>query len=148
MALKKDDWYDKKLDKSQIDILEGMGADILTEMSDRFPKHKNEVNAFTMETALCSFKKIFRKHHGRYLGYYLDRQAEEITKVSKDGWNGIEWNVLWQARSESLDKRLTSKGGIIKDKFDTFVDTGSLDRMEWMFTDIQKSPSPLDNFMI
>ena len=148
MALGKDDWYDKKLDKKQIYTLEGNGSDILIEMKERFPEYQSEINPFTMETVLCSFKKIFRKHHGRYLGYYLDRQAEEITRVSKDGWDGIEWNVLWQARAETLDRRLTSKGGIVKEKYDTFVDTGHLDRMEWMFTDIQKTPSPLENFMI
>jgi hypothetical protein len=66
---------------------------------------------------LCSFKKIFRAHHGRYLGYYLDRQAEEIIKAEGDGWYGIDWDVLWQAREETIDIRLDDKYGIDKEKF-------------------------------
>ena len=59
-----------------------------------------------METCLCSFKKLFRTSKGRYLGYYLDRQAEEILQAERDGWDGIDWQPLWDARTETLERRL------------------------------------------
>ena len=43
------------------------------------------------------------------MGYYLDRQSEEIMKAEADGWNGIEWEVLWQARAEMLDEQLAPR---------------------------------------
>jgi hypothetical protein len=59
-----------------------------------------------METCLCSFKKLFRVKHGRYLGYYLDRQAEEISQCERDGWFGIDWQPMWDARKETLNNKL------------------------------------------
>ena len=65
---------------------------------------------YDMETCLCSFKKLFRTSRGRYLGYYLDRQAEEIAQCDKDGWFGIDWEPLWDSRKETLNhKLLTNK---------------------------------------
>ncbi len=79
---------------------------------------------------------LFREHHGRYLGYYLDRQSEEIQQAEKDGWNGIEWNVLWQSRDETLDSRLAIRNATInKEKFTSYVRSGRIDRLEWMFSD-------------
>jgi hypothetical protein len=62
----------------------------------------------------------------------LDRQAEEITQVSRDNWHGIEWEVLWQAREEILDERLLDKSGIKKIWFDLYLDNGYINRMEWL----------------
>ena len=46
-------------------------------------------------------------------------------KVEQDGWSGIEWEVLWQARDETLDLTLSNKTGINKSKFDSFLKTGT-----------------------
>ena len=100
-----------------------------------------------METCLCSFKKIFREKHGRYLGYYLDRQAEEIMQCEKDGWYGIDWDVLWQARNETIDLRLDHKKGIDKEKFTFFLNTGKIDNLEWMFEDEEMPLIGLENFI-
>ena len=91
-------------------------------------KYKLNSNAYTMETALCSFKKIFRKKQGRYLGYYLDRQAQEISQVQEDGWYGIEWGVFWQARTEILHPTLYSNIQIKPQLYSQFLDTGSFNR--------------------
>ena len=99
LALGQDGKYDSKLTRGEYQDLERNANDILIEMKIRFPLLREEIDFFTMETCLCSFKKIFREHHGRYLGYYLDRQSEEIQQAEKDGWHGIDWNVLWQARN-------------------------------------------------
>jgi hypothetical protein len=90
-----------------------------------------------METCLCSFKKIFREKHGRYLSYYLDRQAEEVLKAEGDEWNGIDWEVLWNSRTETIDNRLDHKNGVDKEQFTKFIRSGKLERLEWMFDDEQ-----------
>jgi hypothetical protein len=99
-----------------------------------------------METCLCSFKKIFREHHGRYLGYYLDRQAEEIKMAQGDNWFGIDWDVLWQARNETIDLRLDTDRGIDKEKYPNFVRSGKMENLEWMFDDEEPQLIGLEMF--
>lgn len=142
----KDDDYDKKLTRIEYSNLESFGDGIRVEMLDRFPELANQINFFTMETCLCSFKKIFRERHGRYLGYYLDRQAEEIQKCEQDGWHGIDWDVLWQSREETIDLRLDHKQGIDKEKFPNFLRSGKLENLEWMFDDEEQQMIGLEMF--
>jgi hypothetical protein len=146
LATGRDDWYDRKLEHQEYEQLEGEAREIVQEVRGRYPHLAKDADFFTMETCLCSYKKIFRKHHGRYLGYYLDRAADEIKKVEDDGWYGIDWDVLWQARNETLDLRLATKQGIMKEKFDYFINTGSMDRLEWMYDDVQPEPMGLEAF--
>lgn len=145
-ALGRDDEVNKKLTKEQYVDLEKAAMDILLETKDRIPKLANKVDYFNMETCLCSYKKIFRESRSRYLGYYLDRQSEEIQKAASDGWYGIEWDVLWQSRTESLDKRLDERNNSRNEKFylNSFHKEGMLSRMEWMFDD--KKPATLEGF--
>ena len=102
MALGKDDWCNKKLDVEQLAYLDAQSYLILQEVKQEFPN----TDYFDMETCLCSFKKLFREKRGRYLGYYLDRQAEEIKQCEIDGWVGIDWQPMWDARNETLNKKL------------------------------------------
>ncbi len=71
-------------------------------------------------------KKLFRKSRGRYLGYYLDRQAEEIKKVEADHWSGIDWQPLWDARQETL-RKVYLTNNVSKDKMSLFLDNGVID---------------------
>jgi hypothetical protein len=137
---------DRKLSAGDYARLESQAKEILEETKSRFPEIAHVVDFFTMETCLCSFKKIFREHHGRYLGYYLDRQAEEILQVEKDGWYGIDWDVLWQARNETIDLRLDDKRGIDKERFSSFLRTGKLENLEWMFDDEEPLLEGLEMF--
>jgi RNAse (barnase) inhibitor barstar len=146
LAIGKDDDYDRKLNRVEYAYLENVSWGIIIEMRERFPELANQIDYFTMETCLCSFKKIFREHHGRYLGYYLDRQAEEIIKAENDGWYGIDWDVLWDARNETIDLRLDHKRGIDKERFSSFVNTGKLENLEWMFDDEEPVLIGLENF--
>ena len=146
LAAGKDDDYDRKLTAGEYRDLEAFGDSLRVEMIDRFPDLKDQIDFFTMETCLCSFKKIFREKHGRYLGYYLDRQAEEIIKCEGDEWYGIDWNVLWQARNESIDLRLDTKRGIDKEKFSMFLRSGKLENLEWLFDDEQPVQVGLEMF--
>lgn len=145
-AIGKDNDYDRKLSGPEYARLEVEAKSILEETQSRFPQLVEQIDFFTMETCLCSFKKIFREHHGRYLGYYLDRQAEEITKAESDGWYGIDWDVLWQSREETIDLRLDHKRGIDKEKFSTFMRTGQMEKLEWMFNDEQPLSMGLEAF--
>lgn len=127
-AIGKDDWVDKKLDKEQIAYLESEAKEILQEVKLRYPHVAEKADFFAMETCLCSFKKLFRKSRGRYLGFYLDRQAEEIKKVEQDGWDGIDWKPLWQAREETVEKQwLTNE--IKKYKMEWYLDTGDFEQV-------------------
>lgn len=144
LALGRDSDYDKKL--NDYDVLEREATSILAEVRERYPHLAAEADYFTMETCLCSFKKIFRAHHGRYLGYYLDRQADEIKKVEEDGWHGIEWDVLWQSRNETIDSRLDHRRGVNKEYFTHFIQTGDIMNLEWMYNDIQKTQVGLEAF--
>lgn len=128
LALGKEDWVDNKLTAKEYGSLEGEAKEILESIDHP------DANYFTMETCLCSFKKIFREKNGRYLGYYLDRQSEEIQKVEQDGWSGIAWYVLWQARDEILDKRLSIKNAKIqKERFPQFINSGRIERLDWLY---------------
>ena len=60
------------------------------------------IDNFELETLACAFKKIFRNKDSRYVGYYLDRQAEDIINTSKH-WDGVSWDLLWEGREESLN---------------------------------------------
>ena len=146
-AIGRDNDIDRKLTGREYAQLEAISDGIIDEMKSRFPELKDQIDFFTMETCLCSFKKIFRAHHGRYLGYYLDRQAEEIQQCEKDGWYGIDWDVLWQSREETIDLRLDSRKGIDKERFSSFMNTGKLENLDWMFNDERPLLIGLENFV-
>jgi hypothetical protein len=137
---------DRKLSRGDYARLESQAREILEETKTRFPELAHIVDFFTMETCLCSFKKIFREHHGRYLGYYLDRQAEEIKMAEGDGWYGIDWDVLWQSRNETIDLRLDDKRGIDKERYSSFLRTGKIENLEWMFDDEEPILEGLEAF--
>lgn len=148
LAIGKDDDYDRKLTGAEYATLESISNGIIDEMVERFPELKSQINFFTMETCLCSFKKIFREKHGRYLGYYIDRQSDEIKKVSDDGWYGIDWDVLWQSREETLDIRLaTTRNPIDKEAMKYFINTGRIAKFEWMFDEQAPEPIGLERFI-
>jgi hypothetical protein len=122
MALGHDDWYDQKLSQKQIEYLEAEAYNIIQEVKKNFPN----TDYYDMETCLCSYKKIFRKKHGRYIGYYLDRQAEEIAQCEKDEWFGIDWQPMWDARVETLERKLLTNK-IDNSKMALYLDNGILD---------------------
>lgn len=125
-AVGKDEWVDVRLDASQIEWLENRAKHLIEQTKQRFPNSAHKADFFAMETCLCSFKKLFRKREGRYLGYYLDRQAEEIKKVEQDEWVGIDWTPMWQGREEILRKEYLTNS-ISKSKMEIFLDTGKID---------------------
>ena len=132
LALGMDEHVDGKLSATQYRWLEGAARSILDEARAKYPQYAHEMDMFAIETCLCSYKKLFRHNNGRYLGYYLDRQAVEIMQCERDGWHGIDWDVMWQARSERLDARLVDSKSIRTDYYNVFLDTGVLLRSDWI----------------
>ena len=63
-------------------------------------KDSLSADSFDLETVLCAFKKLFRTRDSRYIGYYLDRQAQDINKIRDNDWTGVPWYLLDQARAE------------------------------------------------
>lgn len=81
-------------------------------------KKDMKLDNFQLETLACAFKKIWRKHDSRYVGYYNDRIAEDIRKTASYGWNGIDWKLLWDAREACVPKKyLHDNMGINHDIF-------------------------------
>jgi hypothetical protein len=127
-AVGRDEWVDADLSAQQIQQLESEATELLEEVKLQLhPSIRYKADRFAMETCLCSFKKLFRVKRGRYLGYYLDRQAEEISTVERDGWDGIYWKPLWDARKERIDNQLLG-GTIDENRMAQFLETGTIDR--------------------
>ena len=73
---------------------------VMQEIRDAHPSVT--VDAFNVETVMCAFKKLFRQKDSRYIGYYLDRQRLDIDNTASKHWVGVEWKLLYDARTELL----------------------------------------------
>lgn len=131
-AVDRESECDKKMTAAEYSSLETLAADIKAEAKRKYPKQSHMFDFYTMETCLCSFKKLFRHRESRYLGYYLDRQAEEIKVAEGDKWDGIDWNVLWQARQEIIDERLLLRNKINKELYGEYIDYGTINKLDWI----------------
>lgn len=127
LALGKDEWVNEKLSSGEYLSLEKEAEELLTEAKLRWPNLDNHFDFFSMETALCAYKKLHRVKQGRYIGYYLDRQSEEVTKAESDGWEGIDWDVIWQAREEVIGSILAPRHAKVdKEKMKLFLEKGTI----------------------
>ncbi len=83
------------LKKSEQSYLQQRFEELVSEMEAADVRN----NVWNIETTLCAYKKY---HLGkRHVGYYLDRQHDEIYKMKEAVTAGVDWNVLWQYRSET-----------------------------------------------
>ena len=122
----RDEWVGQRLTAEEYDWLEGYGKSLLEEVKSDYSEVAHLADNFSMETCLCSYKKLFRVKRGRYMGYYLDRQSEEIMKAEQDGWYGIDWEVLWQGRHEVIGDNLAPREAKEdKEKMTLFHDSGT-----------------------
>jgi len=132
-SLGKDEWVgDKEVRKSpdKISALDAQALLVIDRVREIDPDLRPDM--FGLETTLCAFKKTFRRSRGRYLGYYLDRQFEDIKKVQEDDWPGIEWQLLWDGRNEILDKRTIRTTGVVKSDMEHFLDTGEIKYFDYL----------------
>jgi hypothetical protein len=116
-----------KFSKEDKEFLELEASELMETLKER----GSTVDAFNIETVACAFKKIFRENDSRYVGYYLDRQAEDIIKLEKENWNGVDWSLLWDARWELLNHNLLNEH-IRKDRFKERPDQKKLANMNTM----------------
>lgn len=72
-------------------------------------KKSMKLDNFQLETLACAFKKIWRTNDSRYVGYYNDRIADDIRKTASNGWNGVDWQLLWDARHECVPEKYLHK---------------------------------------
>jgi hypothetical protein len=126
-ALGKDNWVNEKLSAAEYKWLEDAGKELLFEARRRWPTLSQHFDNFSMETALCAYKKLWRVRRGRYVGYYLDRQSEEVMKAESDNWFGIDWEVIWQAREEIVGLTLAPRNAREdKNKMELFLNEGTI----------------------
>lgn len=74
------------------------------------------IDNFELETLACAYKKIWRTHESRYVGYYNDRIADDIKSV-ETYWSGVDWKLLWDARIHCVPKKYIHNSGVDKSKF-------------------------------
>lgn len=114
-----------KFSKDELQELECLAAPIVNRVRNLpLPELPVAPDYFSMETSLCAFKKLFRRSQGRYLGYYLDRFAEDITKTSLCDWPGINWQLFWDARDEILLPELNCRN-VNQQYYNLFLDNGT-----------------------
>lgn len=58
------------------------------------------IDNFQLETLACAYKKVWRTHDSRYVGYYTDRLTEDLRKLEAEPrWSGVDWSLMWDARA-------------------------------------------------
>lgn len=99
-AIGRDEWlcghdYGRKdVPSEAYEILTQNLGMIVSELQNRRPDGTTDI--WSAETSLCAYKKI---HRGtRYLGYYIDRQHDEIAKMQANVPEGVDWTPLWDFR--------------------------------------------------
>lgn len=92
-ALDLDGLIDAPLTRTQAEGLEESFKLLLGRINAKTP-----ATAWSLETALCAYKKHCRGK--RWVGYYLDRQYTEISRLEASVSKGVCWDVLWQYRRE------------------------------------------------
>ena len=104
--------------------LELVQAAVLLTTGENLPV---QPDLFSLETSLCAWSKMPRgAPKGRYLGYYLDRMADDIRSTAKHQWSGIHWGALWEARVEVLFPGLREhERTVVKSEMDVFPTTGA-----------------------
>lgn len=80
--------------------------DTLTGLLFRLKKEIREsgcehTSLFAIETTLCAYYKYI--HGKRYIGYYLNRQREEIDKMKANVPTGVNWRVMDEFRNETYN---------------------------------------------
>lgn len=85
--------------RAEVDALNLHLLRLQSELRAEAPQHRHTM--WQLETTLCAFKKY--KKGQRYVGYYVERQRQEIEKMQALVREGVAWAVLWQYRSETFD---------------------------------------------
>jgi hypothetical protein len=92
-----------------------------------------DVNFFTLESALCTYKSCYRPNR-RYPGVYADMMHDRIRRAEAK-WRGTDFGVFWLMRSRSLPpylllERNPRDGGVCPVKQNLFRETGQYPMMD------------------
>lgn len=89
----------RKLSKAELSFIQKefdrLSAKMILESSSN--------NIWNIETTLCAYKKY--KLGKRFIGFYIDRQAEEIETMQSNVKDGVDWSVLWDYRKETFNHK-------------------------------------------
>ncbi len=111
MAMGKDHLIGEKLNDLAYMTLEKNFLKVNSLISKENKNPKIKVTPWSVETSLCAFKK--HKLGKRWVGYYLDRMAEEIKKLEVRIPDGVCWKPIWEMRKETYNpKHLTELTGV------------------------------------
>jgi hypothetical protein len=117
-----------------VEWVEEEAKSLLKEAQERFKGRDfiNDVNNFTFESALCTFKGHFRENR-RYPNVYNDLLYNRIKKAESFGWedHSLDFNIFWQARKDCLPQYLRIEDnpkdkGLCKEKQNHFRLTGQM----------------------
>ncbi len=104
--------YDKRIPKPTMKFLQREFDGLVAKLREMNPAN----NVWNIETTLCAYKKY--KLGKRYIGFYLDRQKDEIGRMQNMVREGVDWSVLWEYRKETYDpiflKELTCSSPVTK----------------------------------
>ena len=119
------------------EVIKGLNKEaesIIEEVNNRFSDIR--LDYFLFETILCSYKKLFRRKNGRYLGYYLSRLNEDVSKAEKY-WKGVDFNIVrdWMKETYPDCDYVTDKKPDNL-RMQKFLDTGTLPELN-MYLDLQ-----------
>jgi len=62
---------------------------------------------WSLKTTLCAYEKY--RFGKRWVGFYLDAQAEELKTMQEAVSEGVNWTVLWNYRKETYRKKMLSE---------------------------------------
>lgn len=120
---------------------------LLYESKERFKKENffKDVNYFTLESVLCTFKGFFRENR-RYPNVYNDMFFNRIKKAETMGWEDhkIDFDIFWQCRKEKLPKYLRIEDnpkdkGLCKEKQNHFRLTGQTVMMNYLWPEFKNT---------
>jgi hypothetical protein len=93
------DWCDL----STAQLANKLLSDTIDILRITYPKYHTDV--WNVETTLCAYYKYL--HGKRYIGFYRDRQLNEINTMAKNVSSGVCWDVLYDFRNEYQPFKIT-----------------------------------------
>ena len=115
----------KALSKSDKEWLDAKKNLVLKVLKKRFPK--SHWDTISITRIFCTYRKLYKGT--RYLGYYVDRQQEEL-KILERGFPEFSetWRLLWYLRKIGIDNEflgeLNGRQGIQKPLMKVFLEEG------------------------
>ena len=113
---------DSKLIGDELTWLDDKLFRLIKALKNKYPDKDWTLMGVTSD--LCSYRKLFKQ--SRYLGYYVDRQQEEITWL-QERWPQYPklWNNIWKWRQKYIDNEYLGEKndyvGVQKDRMKAWV---------------------------